>query len=219
MSENAPSASSKKMATVNQQGSRSDLIGVDPSETTRRTPFSANCIKAYFQGALHDGTYSQNHRFRIAQKGTGWLKMLRKLLKQIGYNAWIYREGKNRSVFILETLAEFLDLRFDPLRLKTQAEQKSYIRGFFDAEGGIPHSSSARFYIQLVQKDKTKMRKLKKMLIGLGICTGKVHNPSRRVDPNYWRLFVLAKSQKDFVRIIGTWHPRKIKILARRVMI
>jgi len=41
----------------------------DPSETTRRAPFLDKEIKAYFLGALHDGTFSQNKRFRISQKG------------------------------------------------------------------------------------------------------------------------------------------------------
>ncbi len=56
---------------------------------------------AYKQAALHDGTNSANHRFRISQKGTEWF-----------------------------------------------TTHAGYIRGFFDAEGGIPHHLSARFYIQ-----------------------------------------------------------------------
>ena len=56
----------------NQQGSLRD-----PSETTRQAP----SIKAYFLGALHDGTFSSNKRFRISQNGTDWLKILKKLFK------------------------------------------------------------------------------------------------------------------------------------------
>ena len=103
--------------------------------------------------------------------------------------------------------------------LRVPETQSAYIRGFFDAEGGIPHSTSARFYIQLCQKDKVKMEKLKLMLQRLGIASGVVHNPSQRVDPNYWRLFISSRSYLDFIRIIGTWHPRKIKILEKRKMI
>ena len=32
----------------NQQGSRCHSLTIDPSETTRRTPFPENVIKAYF---------------------------------------------------------------------------------------------------------------------------------------------------------------------------
>jgi DNA-binding transcriptional regulator WhiA len=206
--------------TVNQQGSPLfDFFEYDPSETTRRTPLSQGEIKAYLQGALHDATFSSNCRFRFSQKGTEWLLVMKQLLKRVGYNSWIYREGKTREVYVLETLANFLDFSFDPLTLKSKKEKVSYLRGFFDAEGGIPHNQNARFYIQLVQKDKQKIFSIKEMLAELGIRTGKIHNPSKRIDPNYWRIFVLAESQLDFVKIIGTWHPRKIKLLEKRMMI
>ena len=78
--------SDKATSAVNQQGSLRD-----PSETTRRTPISQEEIKTYLLGALHDGTFSSNKRFRISQKGTDWLKCLKKLFKQIGYNSWIYK--------------------------------------------------------------------------------------------------------------------------------
>ena len=44
-----------------------------PSETIRRAPFSVKEAKAYLLGALHDGTFSSNQRFRISQKGKNWL--------------------------------------------------------------------------------------------------------------------------------------------------
>src|SRR3989344_3246697 len=116
---------------------------VDPSETTRRTPFPE--IEAYLQGALHDASLNKRKRYRFTQKGTEWLTALKYLFAKLVFRAWIYREGK-RSVYTLETLAPFLDFRFDPLRLKTQAEKASYLRDFFDAEGGIPHSSDALLY-------------------------------------------------------------------------
>lgn len=200
----------------NQQGSEHIKHYVlHPSETIRRAPQ----IKAYFLGALHDGTFSSNKRFRISQAGTDWLKFLQKLLKHLGYNSWIYKEGKHRKVYVLETLADFLDFNFNPLRLENPEEKVAYIRGFFDAEGGIPRNPKARFYIQLVQNDKEKLVKIKKLLNDLRIETGKIHNPSKSVDPDYWRMYVPAKSQQSFLRKIGTWHPRKIKTLKQRMMI
>ncbi|OGG72269.1 hypothetical protein A3E65_02015 [Candidatus Kaiserbacteria bacterium RIFCSPHIGHO2_12_FULL_56_13] len=130
----------------------------------------------------------------------------------------MYREGK-RDVYDLETTAEFLDFKFDPRSLKTREEQASYIRGFFDAEGGIPHSRIAKFYIQLVQKDQEKMQAIKSILQSLGIKTGALHNPSRRVDPNYWRCFVATASHADFARIIWSFHPLKRARFAERMMI
>lgn len=202
----------------NQQGSLRQPAD-DPPETTRRSPFSEKVIKSYFLGALRDGTFSSNKRFRISQKGTKWLKFLQELLKKIGYNSWIYKEGRNRDIYVLETLADFLDFKFNPLRLKKVEEKIAYIRGFFDAEGGIPRNSTARFYIQLVQKDKRKLEKLKRILGSISINTGKIHNPSRRVDPDYWRMYILSDSQKKFIKQINSWHPRKIKTLKKRMKI
>lgn len=203
----------------NQQGSRPALLEkswVDPSETTRRGPFNRREIKSYLLGALHDGTFSSNKRFRISQKGTEWLEILKGLFKRVGYNSWIYREGKDRDVYILETLANFLDFRFNPLQCNTTAEKIGYIRGFFDAEGGIPKKNTDRFYIQLVQKNKRKLEKLKRMLKTLGIKAGKIHNPSKRVDPDYWRMYIPADDQRRFVQKIGSWHPKKIRTLYER---
>ena len=206
----------KASSADNQQGSPAKR---DPSETTRRTPLSKRAIKSYLLGALHDGTFSSNRRFRISQKGTEWLKILKKLFSKLGYNSWIYKEGADRDVYVLETLADFLDFKFNPLRLRGNKEKIGYIKGFFDAEGGIPKESKAEFYIQLVQKDRTKLEKLKKLLNDLGIETGKIHNPSKKVDPDYWRMYISANSQKRFVTKIGTLHPRKIKTLKKRMKI
>jgi len=206
----------KVFGADNQQGSRRSG---DPSETIRQAPLSEEIIKAYLLGSLHDGTFSNNGRFRISQKGTEWLKFLRGLLKEIGYNSWIYKEGKKRKVYVLETLANFLDFGFNPLKLQKMEEKTSYLRGFFDAEGGIPHDEKARFYIQLTQNDKGKLKKLKKLLNELRIKTGKIHNPSHKVDPDYWRMYVLADSQKLFIKRIRSWHPRKISILRKRMKI
>ena len=193
-------------------------VVIDPSETTRRAPFTSNSeIEAYLQGALHDA-YRRKNRIRFSQKGTEWLMVLKGLLEKLGHKSWLYREG-TRDVYDLETTARFLDFEFDLESNRTDGEKVSYIRGFFDAEGGIPHNANAPLYIQLVQKDKEKMQKLKQMLQSLGIKTGVLHNPSRRVDPNYWRIFVSRASHADFARIVGSLHPAKRARFAERMMI
>ena len=145
--------------------------------------------------------------------------VLQFLFKKIGYNSWIYKEGQNRDVYVLETLANFLDFKFNPLDLKHHTEQIGYIRGFFDAEGGIPHRKENKFYIQLVQKDKAKLLKIKRILKNLGVNMGVIHNPSKKVDPEYWRMYVLTNSHIRFVDVVGTWHPVKDKIFRERMKI
>lgn len=192
----------------------------DPSETTRRTLLSSKAAQAYLQGALHDGTWNRaNDRIRFSQKGTSWLKVLKTILHRLKYSSWIYREGKTRRVYVLETRARFLSPRFNPNRLTKRIEKIAYVRGFFDAEGGIPRKPRARFYIQLVQNDRTKLAIIKRFLTELGIAVGTVHQPSRRVAPEYWRMFVRAQSYQRFIRVIGSWHPRKVQLLKRKVKI
>jgi intein-encoded DNA endonuclease-like protein len=189
------------------------------SETIRRAPFSRREIVAYLQGALHDATFSSNSRFRFSQKGREWLEVLQGMFTSLGHRSWIYREGKTRDVYVLETLADFLDFKFDPLNLKTKKQQCAYIQGFFDAEGGIPHSVKDKFYIQLVQNDQEKLSKIKQLLESMGISVGIIHNPSRKLHPEYWRMFILLSGHKKFVKIVGTQHPRKINFLRERMMI
>lgn len=198
----------------NQQGSFRN-----PSETTRRTPkMERNVVQAYLFGAMHDGTIRGN-RYRIAQKGTAWLQVMQKILQQLEYKSWIYQEGKQRKVYILESVAPIFSESFDPTQLTDLEEIRAYLRGFFDAEGGIPHSRKAKRYVQLVQKDYQKIQLIKKMLERLGVATGKIHNPSKKVDPHYWRVYVSMPSIPRFAKQIGSWHPKKHAIFHRWMMI
>ena len=67
----------------------------------------------------------------------------------------------------------------------------------------FPEIESA-FTFSWSKKDRAKIKALKQILQKLRISTGEVHNPSRRVDPDYWRIFVSARSHKRFAEIIGS---------------
>lgn len=207
------------MNADNQQGSPlSAEGGYDPSETTRRAPSLKEC-KAYLLGASHDGTYSSKHRtFRFSQKSRLWLLILQYLLGLLSCKSWIYREGRMRNVYVLETTANFLSQE-RRMEFSSQEEKIAYIRGYFDSEGGVPHDFFKRFYIQLCQKNYSELVSLKKMLEYLGIKCGKIHNPSKHVDPDYWRFYILAQSQIEFIKKIKSWHPEKIKIFQNRMKI
>lgn len=176
-------------------------------------------IKAYLFGAIHDGTYNQQHKtFRFTQANVDWLKFIKECFSRLGFNAWIYREGKFRKVYALETTASILKSKFNPLKSSNKAKI-SYVRGYFDAEGGIPKNTKHWFYIQISQKDKKELQVLKKILEENGIKCGKIHIPSVKIDPNYFRFFISRESHKDFAKIIGSWHPRKRKIFQLRMKI
>lgn len=195
----------------------------NPVETTRQPLFGGmdqSVLQVYLFGALHDGTFNRKHNtWRIAQSNMQWLKRLQKLFRQLGSKSWIYREGKNRTVSVIETTASFLNQKVTPQNLTSRDEQIAYIRGYFDAEGGVPKRLTDWMYIQLCQKDKDELQQICLILESLGIHSGKIHNPSQKIDPDYWRFFILRRSHQDFIRIIGSWHPRKEKILANRVKI
>jgi len=208
-------SSDNQFRADNQQG-RPQVLE-EPSETTRQTP---RVTEAYLLGALHDGTYNvgrKTHRF--SQANIEWLHILQRKLAQLGYRSWIYKEGKERSVYVLETNAPFLKILFDPSSLHTLEEKIAYIRGFFDAEGGLPQKPNARFYIQLVQKNQAKLAWIHKTLVGQKISCGVIHIPSKKVDPDYFRFFIATKSHEKFSTIIGSEHPRKLRIFESRMKI
>ena len=176
-------------------------------------------IIAYLQGAIHDGTYNQRHRtYRITQANQNWLEFIKKCLSRLGHKSWIYKEGKNRKVYALETTANILKI---PVSIKnlTNKAKIAYVRGYFDAEGGIPRKSKHWFYIQISQKNREELMELKDILESLKISCGKIHIPSAKIDPDYFRFFIARRSHRDFAKIIGSWHPRKRKILKLRMKI
>ncbi len=208
------------LSADNQQGSLPIYYRYNPSETTRRTPFSWNReeILAYLHGAMHDASLNKKRRVQFVQKYLEWLEMIQNLLEFIKVKSWIYKEGKDRNLYVLETTCPELHFDFDPLILNSRNVKIAYVRGFFDAEGGTPRNNK-RFYIQLVQKDYKKIESLKKILSELGIYSGTIHNPSKKIDPNYWRIFISSRGYFDFVSKIGSYHPIKSKIFQEWMMI
>lgn len=179
-------------------------------EVTQTSPAEAS---AYLLGTVHDATWSTLHRTtRFSQIDRGWLEVVGSLLLKVHGRSWIYKEGRDRRVWVLETT-------WQPpgVALGTSREETAYVRGYFDAEGGIPRTTEARFYIQFTQKDRADLDHVRQLLAKSQIACGRLHNPSHRVDPDYWRFFVCAGSHRNFIEDIGSWHPRKRKLLEARI--
>ena len=165
-------------------------------------------LRCYLAGASRDGTHSRLHKtLRISQKGSEWLDVLGLGLSRLDSRSWKYQEG-DRGVWTLETSW------WDPKQPVTDGEMAAFSRGYFDAEGGVPRNPNDRFYLQFVQKDLADLSGLRDDLIALGIQCGRLHNPSVRVDPNYWRFYVRTSSHRNFCAWVGSWHPRKRGILS-----
>ncbi len=164
--------------------------------------------KAYLLGAMHDGTI-RRRTLRISQREKEYILSVQRLIVSLGGNAWIYREGQTRELFVVEFARSFLD----SCVVRTRKEIIGYIRGYFDAEGGIPVIADERPYLYFAQEKKADLTALWLMLIWVGIDCVRIHNPSRRADPDYWRFFVRRSSIPASIRRVGSWHPRKARLL------
>lgn len=168
--------------------------------------------RSYLLGALRDGTFNRTHKtIRIFQKDKTWLEVLQRLIAKLGKRSWIYREG-NRNVWVIESTCQLRPIDEPP------GDSIAFVRGYFDAEGGLPRRLDSRLYIQFVQKDYADLSQVRQMLLALGIKCGAMHNPSKWIDPDYWRFYVAASSQKAYIELIRSWHPRKRGLLDSRVV-
>ncbi len=172
----------------------------------------AEACAAYLCGAAHDGTVSRRHRtLRISQAVPGWLEVLQAALRRLGSRGWIDKEGASRSVWVLETSWRAVARWPDPDA--PLEEVTAYVRGYFDAEGGLPQQRTSRFYVQFAQKDRVDLQHLQGCLERLGVKCGRMHNPSVRVAPDYWRFYIGAASHDTFARMVSSWHPIKRRLL------
>jgi len=172
---------------------------------------SSGEICAYLQGASRDGTFNRLHKtLRICQADVRWLWVLERLLGRLGKRSWTYREG-TRNVWVIETTWRPESSE----KVRTRGEAAAFVRGYFDAEGGVPGDARDRFYARFVQKNHADLVRTCVLLDLLGVQCGRIHNPSVRQDPG-WRFYVLAASHRQFIQTIGSWHPRKRILLDER---
>lgn len=168
--------------------------------------------KAYLLGALHDGTV-RKLTYRIVSKDQEYIEFLVKEIINLGQKAWMYQEGKTRQLYVVEFSKYFLN----DFVLVSKQDKIDYIRGYFDAEGGVSRDPNVRYYLYFAQKDLNDLRQVKQYLEEMDISCGIIHNPSKDVDPNYWRFFISVKSYEKFARIIGSWHPIKSHFLRMKI--
>jgi hypothetical protein len=164
--------------------------------------------KSYLIGLLHDGT-ERRYTYRICQKEKEFIHFVAKEMQKIGIKAWTYQEGKKRNLWVVE----FAKKHLSNIKINSLENKIDYICGFFDADGGIAQSCSVRFYIYFAQKDRLELERVKGLLKKTGINSGKLHNPSRKKDPDYWRFYISADPYNKFADKIGSCHPRKNYLL------
>ena len=184
----------------------------EPKGLRRDYTRAPQVTKAYLLGLIHDAT-KRKTTIRVAQKNLPFLQNLKRKMKPQGINSWIYREGKLREVWILE----FSSKHIREVDILSKQEKVEYLRGYFDAEGGIAKSSLVRFYLYYCQKNFDELVKIKGWLEDFGIECGVIHNPSRERDPDFWRFYIRAKSYVEFAKEIGSLHPDKWPLLRTKI--
>src|SRR5579872_5707211 len=115
--------------------------------------------KAYVLGALHDGTV-RKLTYRIVQKEQEYIEFLAKGIQSLGQKAWTYKEGKTRHLFVVE----FSKTLLKDFQVITLEEKIDYLRGYFDADGGISRSPKVRYYIYYAQKNRKDLQQVKEYL-------------------------------------------------------
>ncbi len=173
----------------------------------KRQPPAGWC-RSYLLGAMHDGTV-RPRTLRICQREESYVRFLQHLIRACGGRAWTYHEGRDRQLYVVEFSRSFLEGH----RPRTEDDMIEYARGHFDAEGGLPASTTSEPYTYFAQRNREDLEALRDILVRLGIACARIHNPSRRADPRYWRFYVSWKSHRRFATKIGSWHPRKIRLL------
>ena len=150
------------MRTIPREVSRRETRD-DPVEATRRLLSDSNEseLMMYILGALHDATYSTRHKtYRFSQSSERWLQLLRIIFQKLDRKSWIYKEGKSRSVWVLETSTK-LDVERQPV---SDNDKIAYVRGYFDTEGGMPKKNDQNLYFQFCQKGKDDLSNVRNWL-------------------------------------------------------
>ena len=177
--------SDKPTGADNQQGSRGESL-LDSLLTPQRLhaellATDAKSLEAYLQGALRDGTRSVQHRtHRIGAAERDWLVLLKDILASAASAAGSTvrgqagttgssRPGRHSSIY--------RSMPADSLGLHAGL---TYVRGYFDADGGMPVNPGARLYFQFAQSSRDSLRAVAANLEVWGIATGRIHNPSVR---------------------------------------
>ncbi len=181
----------------------------NPNSHNTPTP---NITKAYLLGVLHDSTKTR-YTHRVCQKNFPFIQFLAEGIKALGFKSWIYKEGKGRDLYIVEFSRKLLS----NTKICSASEKRDYVRGYFDSEGGVPRSLTARYYVYFAQKNFDDISTLRNYLLELGIRCGTIHNPSQLVDPNYFRFYVLRNSHEQFGKLIGSYHPVKSQFVRKKI--
>jgi hypothetical protein len=179
---------------------------------------------AYLLGALRDATtdirVGKNYEVKIGQKDVSWLQFLQSIFKELfDYGGNITPHGEY-SILRITTKAvvlrivEVSEIEVPQGSWETpsivhtlpEASQIDYVRGFWDAEGGLPKTTK-QTYISFDQKNRPALEFIRNIL------TNKVYHPTKiTLTGKCWQFRLTRKKElARYFQEIGTCHSEKRK--------
>ncbi|MBI2578360.1 MAG: hypothetical protein HYW26_01470 [Candidatus Aenigmarchaeota archaeon] len=181
---------------------------------------------AYLLGAMRDASIDvrkgKNYEIKIAQRETSWLRLLQTLFhKEFEARGTITKHANGTEILRIngrsyvekildisdfETPQEFWDT---PKCIKEQKVkiQIHYLKGFFDAEGGLPKKpdTAKQKYISFSQKNRESLEFIRQVLIDQSCQPTNI-----TFCGNVWEFRLTRKNNLlYFCKNIGSWHKDK----------
>jgi intein-encoded DNA endonuclease-like protein len=178
----------------------------------------------YLLGALRDGNIDirtgKNYEIKIGQKCEGWLEKLKEIVEKsfrtkTHISNHLLRITNKESVMKIKELSDITTPQevWNTPRILQNLDSHSlipYIRGFWDAEGGLPKNpevtkKSEERYISFHQKNRESLEFIRRHLINLGF-----HPTKITICGKVFEFRICRRDEiKKFWKIIGSWHPEK----------
>ena len=140
-------------------------------------------------------------------------------LSASGERSWIYREGRIRSFWGSGDIGvlprhRLLRKTLSWDRSRTRLCAWLFRRRWRHAEIELLEAVPA---IHAAEPRESRGRRLDPRPVGEFAC-GRIHNPSGEIDPNDWRVYVRSISHERFLKLVGSWHPRKRQQIDTRMV-
>lgn len=181
---------------------------------------SANPKIFYLVSALRDGCLTTQWTIKIKQKNREWLSdVLMPMFTEVFQRTFvnnIYLQKEKTTVWYIAFKDKEIWKKLKKLSSqlpRTKEEQKFYIMGFWDTEGGCPKKPSInrKLYLKFTQKDKKSLLELKSMLENeFDIKSGDVRISEKVKNGLIWMFSITNKDgMMKFHNQIGSLHPEK----------
>jgi intein-encoded DNA endonuclease-like protein len=185
----------------------------------------------YLIAALRDGSIDsrngKNYEIKIGQKDQRWLSDIIKPIIESNFGVRVnihknlLRLTNKKAVQEIQRISGIKSFGWNtPETVKKLPLEKRipYIRGFWDAEGGLPKKPetcdrSEQTYISFHQKQKEPLIFIRNSLIKMGFKPTKITKCSNAHEFRITR----KEHMKRFYNKIGSWHPEKSKRMTRLI--